>query len=303
MLYVLGNATIDEAMAIDAWPAPGHTVVVGAPRRDLGGKGANQAVVAVRAGARTRFVAAIGRDEGGVAVAEAIAAEGLDPENLVTVGHPTDRSLIFVHRDGENAIASVVGAAASWTVEAAEAAVAGLGPGDQLLMQGNLSANATRAAFALAKRQGAATIFNPSPLQPGFGELLQLVDLLVLNQGEAEALGGTHGEADVPSALRAAGAGTVVLTLGRRGAVFAGPGTSGHVEARPVSVVDTTGAGDTFMGVLVAALFRHCLPLRAAVTVANEAAAVTVGRPGTFSAFPSRNEIAAILGRGTRVSA
>src|ERR1700678_4184940 len=112
MFLVLGNATIDELMTVDTWLAPGQTVVVGPPRRDLGGKGANQALVLSRTGAPVRFVDAIGRDAEGDWIAERLHAEGLS-DDLVRVDAATDRSLIFVNPEGENAIASTVAAAGS----------------------------------------------------------------------------------------------------------------------------------------------------------------------------------------------
>lgn len=295
MFLVLGNATVDESMAVEAWPSPGQTVVVGPPRRDLGGKGANQALVLGRTGAPVRFVAAIGRDAEGDWIAARLAAEGLPESDLLRVEAATDRSMIFVNGAGENAIASTTAAASSIEPAMAAACVARLGPGDGLLMQGNLTLAATRAAFAAARRTGVRTVFNPSPVQPGFADLFALVDLLVLNEGEAAAFGGAGAPEEAAQALRRAGAGTVVLTLGGRGAVLADDAGADHVPARPVPVVDTTGAGDTFMGVLAAAVLHRGLPLRAAVAAAGAAAALTVQRQGTVSAFPSGEEIAGLL--------
>jgi ribokinase len=296
MFLVLGNATIDESMTVDTWLAPGQTVIVGPPRRDLGGKGANQALVASRTGAPVRFVAAIGRDAEGDWIAERLHAEGLS-DDLLRVDAATDRSLIFVNPEGENAIASTVAAAGSIGPDLARSLVAALAPGDGLLMQGNLSLEATRAALLAARSAHVRTIFNPSPLQPGFANLLPLVDLLVLNQGEAERLGGAGDPGVAAGSLRLAGASIVVLTLGARGAVFADEAGVDHTPAPEVSAVDTTGAGDTFTGVLIGALYHRRLASHAAVAAAAAAAALTVQRFGTWSAFPSRVEIEAILRR------
>jgi ribokinase len=295
MFLVLGNATIDESMAIETWLAPGQTIVVGPPRRDLGGKGANQALVLSRTGAPVRFIAAIGRDAEGDWVLASLAAEGLSQADLRRVDQPTDRSLIFVNAAGENAIASSVAAARSIDPDLARSLVADLGPGDGLLMQGNLTLAATRVALAEARQRGAHTFVNPSPMQAGFGSLLPLVDLLVLNEGEAAMLGGSGEPSVVARALREGGAGAVALTLGSRGAIFADESGVVHTPALAVPVVDTTGAGDTFAGVLVGALHHRGLPPRAAVAAANAAAALTVQREGTLSAFPTRDEIEAIF--------
>lgn len=296
MFLVLGNVTIDESMATDTWLAPSQTVVVGPMRRDLGGKGANQALVLSRTGAPVRFVAAIGRDAEGDWAAKLLGAEGLRDADLARVDAATDRSLIFVSREGENAIASTVAAAGLIDPDLARSLVAALAPGDSLLMQGNLSLATTHAALAAARSAGVRTIVNPSPIQAGFAELLPLVDLLVVNEGEAERLSGEGDHAVVPS-LRQAGAKAVVLTLGSRGAVFADETGVFHAPSLAAPVVDTTGAGDTFIGVLAGALYHHRLAPLAAVEAANAAAALTVQRVGTWSAFPSRAEIEAILQR------
>ncbi|MCX5514958.1 ribokinase [Kaistia algarum] len=295
MFLVLGNATIDESMAVTDWPSPGQTVAVGPPARDLGGKGANQAIVLARTGAPVNLVAAIGRDAEGDWVAAAIVRAGLDTGGLLRVDEPTDRSLIFVAGDGENAIASTTAAARSIEPAMARAALQGLGHGDGLLLQGNLTLDATKAALEAARAQGVVTILNPSPMQAGFAGLLPLIDLLVLNEGEALQLGGAGEPGEIAEGLSRRSRGTVVLTLGGRGAVLRGVGIEDAIPGMPVTVLDTTGAGDTFTGVMIGGLHHRKLPLRAAVAAANRAAALTVQRKGTLEAFPSEAEIEAIF--------
>jgi len=295
MFLVLGNATIDESMAVTAWPAPGQTVAVGPPVRDLGGKGANQALLLARTGASVRFVAAIGRDAEGNWVAAELAAAGLDTGGLLRVDAPTDRSLIFVAADGENAIASTTAAAQSIDPARAVASLEGLGSGDGLLLQGNLTLETTKAALEAARGRGVATVLNPSPMQAGFSALLPLIDLLVLNESEARQLGGEGEPAEIAANLCSRGVGTVVLTLGPRGAVVLGAGIRDSVPGLEVPVVDTTGAGDTFTGVMIGALLSRRLPLRAAIVAGNRAAALTVQREGTLKAFPTAAEIEAIF--------
>ena len=296
MFLVLGNVTIDEAMAAESWPSAGQTVVVGPPRRDLGGKGANQALMLSRSGAPVRFVAAVGHDAEAEWIASRLRELALEAE-LARVKAATDRSLIFVSPTGENAIASTIGAAAALTGEFARKAAGALGPGGLLLMQGNLSWEATRAALAAARAAGARTAFNPSPLQPGFSALLPLIDLLVVNEGEAERLGGAGEPEAVAQALRRAGVGAVALTLGERGSLFVDEMQAIRTPALPARVVDTTGAGDAFAGVLVGALYHRRLAPLAALAAATAAAALTVQRPGAASAFPSREELDAIFAR------
>jgi ribokinase len=292
---VLGNITVDETMAAPVWPTPGETIVVGSPVRDLGGKGANQGLILKRAGAEVRFVAAIGRDEAADWVAERLAAEGFRVEDLIRLALPTDRSLIFVSPNGENAIASIIGCSMAISEDGAAAALAGAKRGDVLVLQGNLSLATTRAACQEARRLGLRTMFNPSPMQAGFRQLLPLVDLLVLNEGEARLLGGEDDFDALAKGLHAAGAGDVVLTLGLRGSRAFGLRGQTFAAARPVAAVDTTGAGDTYAGVLAAALYDRDLPMAAAMAAASAAAALTVGRRGAWAAFPSAAEIAAIF--------
>jgi ribokinase len=165
------------------------------------------------------------------------------------------------------------------------------------MMQGNLSLVATEAALIAARAAGAHTMLNPSPIQPGFVALAPLIDLLVVNEGEAERLGGTGEPETVAAALRFAGAGAVALTLGARGSLFADATRFIHTPAVVAPAIDTTGAGDAFAGVLVGGLYHRQLPPPAALAAATAAAALTVQRPGAASAFPTRAEIEAIFAR------
>jgi ribokinase len=292
---VLGNVTMDEAMASPLWPTPGETVVVGAPARDVGGKGANQALILKRAGAEIRFVSAIGGDQTANWIARRLAAEGLGVEDLIRLALPSDRSLIFVNPNGENAIASIIDCSMAISPDQATAALAAARADDVLVLQGNLSLAATRAACIEARRIGLRTAFNPSPMQSGFRDLLPLVDLLVLNESEALLLGGAGDFDGVAQRLHEAGAGDVALTLGSRGSQAFGRRGQAFASAHRVPAVDTTGAGDTYMGVLAAALYGRDLPIAAAMAAASAAAALTVQRRGAWTAFPSAAEIEAIF--------
>ncbi|MEQ1771640.1 MAG: PfkB family carbohydrate kinase [Devosia sp.] len=293
---VLGNVAIDESMAAPAWPHPGATVLVGQPGRDLGGKGANQALVLARAGALVRFVATIGSDDAGRWIGVALATEGLDTTGLVTLPGASDRSLIFVAPSGENAIASTSHCSDALTPAHAEAALAEAASGDVLITQGGLNAETTAAAFAAARRKGMTIVFNPSALRDGFDRLTGLADLLVLNHLEARQLAGDAPPPDLARTLRSRGTRTVLITLGAGGALADGPDGTHHVDAVPAEVVDTTGAGDCYLATLAAALHHHCMPLQSAMRAAAAAASITVTRRGTRAAFPTAAELARILG-------
>lgn len=287
--FVIGNVALDETIAIEDFPRAGASIF-GAPlSRDLGGKGANQAIAMARTGLDCRLIAAIGRDARGQEIAARLADEALPADLIQIDGVASDFSMILMASIGENAVITTREAAAALTPEQARAALAGAKPGDLLAMQGNLSVETTRAALQAAMTLGMRTALNPSPLQPGFDTLWPLVDTAFVNEGEAEALGGTD-------ALLAAGAGEVVLTLGGQGAALIRAGTRVDVPAQPVSVVDTTGAGDCFMAVALASAALRGVTLDGwALAHATAAAAHTVARAGTVAAFPDPARMAAIL--------
>jgi ribokinase len=270
-------------------------VLVGPPSRDLGGKGANQAIVLARTGTPTRFAATIGDDDTGQWIRRELATEGLDTGHLVSLPGASDRSLIFVSSSGENAIASTSHCSDALTPTHAEAAIAQMSSGDILLTQGGLNAETTAVAFAAARAKGIRIVFNPSALRDGFDALTGRADVLVLNHHEATQLTGEDSADSAARSLRSRGTGTVVITLGPQGALALSADGEVSVPSTPATVVDTTGAGDTFLAVIAAALFDRQLPLQPALRAATDAAAITVSRRGTRAAFPTRGELASIL--------
>ncbi len=291
---VIGNITLDESFSLPALPRPGETLLASGSRRDLGGKGANQAILLARAGVATRLVARIGEDEPAALLRAMLAREGLEGGGLIGTEAPTDRSMILLAEDGENCIVSTATCARAMTARDATAALIEANAA-LLLMQGNLCASVTRAAMQAARERGTATVFNPAPADAEFAALWPLADLVVLNRTEAHALTGTDDAMHAASRIRAAGAARVVVTLGADGAVMVDAQEQHTLPAVPAAVLDTTGAGDTFTAVLAAALFVRRMSAREALLAAARAAAVTVGRHGTLAAFPSAAELAAIL--------
>ncbi len=290
---VIGNLALDEAFLLPALPRPGETVLATETARDLGGKGANQAVLLARAGVPTRLVARIGRDEAGASLRAMLGCEGMQRAGLIETDAPTDRSIVLLAADGENSIVSTAHCAGAMTVQDVSAALNATGA-DLLLMQGNLSAGVTEAALRIAQGRGMKTVFNPAPADPGFAALWKLADLVVLNRTEARDLTGRDAE-DAAAHIRAAGAASVAVTLGADGAVLQTADRMHRAPAAAVTVRDTTGAGDTFTAILAAALFARRLPPETALRCAAQAAAITVSRRGTLKAFPTRAELAAIL--------
>lgn len=292
-VLVLGNATLDLIQRVERLPAPGETLLASHIARCAGGKGLNQAVAAARTGAPTKLVAPIGKDADGAFVAASIKDEaGLDADWLIGDA-PTDISTIWVAAGGENVIVSSAECARSVTPDQARNFCGTLAAGDVLLMQGNLSADTTRAAAETAKARGAVRVLNTAPIAWDMAPLLNLFDIVIANEGEAAQL--TAGSASA-AALRAAGVRTAIITLGARGALIAGDTIETMIDAPRVAAVDTSGAGDAFVGTL-AGLVAKGVALPKAVTIAVAAASLSVTRPNTTPSFPSRDEVAALVQR------
>jgi len=287
--FVIGNVALDETLTVADLPTRGASIHGQAAKIDLGGKGANQAILLGRAGLDCRLCAAVGDDSRAEDIRSRLAVEPIALDLQLVAGVASDLSIILRTQTGDNAIITTNAAAMGLTVAAACASFAAAVPGDLLVMQGNLSAEATLAAFRAAKAIGMKTALNPSPLRPFFAGLWPLVDMTFLNESEAAALGGT-------SALAAAGVSRIVLTLGPAGAELITPAASVTVPAQPCAVVDTTGAGDCFMATALASSALRGVPMDArALHHAAAAASITVSRPGTGTAFPTRAELTTIL--------
>ncbi|WP_087000478.1 PfkB family carbohydrate kinase [Rhizobium sullae] len=293
--YVIGNVTVDETISVSAMPEAGASILGREETRDLGGKGANQAVVMGRAGLAVTLVAAVGEDFRAETIRSQLAEEPVEARLIQLAGKASDFSIIFTTPDGENAIVTTTDSAGSLTLAEAVAPLAESIPGDLLVLQGNLTDEVTRGILEEARHRQLLTAFNPSPLRPFFTGLWPLVDIAFLNKGEAESLTGTAGQG-AASVLISAGVKHVVLTLGGEGAMLASESGALTIPATPASVIDTTGAGDTFMGVTLASAALRGVPLDArAVRHATAAAALTVSRRGTRSAFPTKAELHSIL--------
>lgn len=188
MITVFGSLNVDLLFNLDRLPAPGETVLTREIVQLPGGKGANQATAAARAGARTRFVGCVGEDGLGAPVLDSLSAAGCDVSGVRAVPGATGTAVVMVERSGENQI--VVGSGANMAVTAALLDGIGLGSGDTLVCQMEIPQAATEEALAAAKRAGARTVLNLAPARPLSPEVLRTVDLLVLNQGEAAVLAG-----------------------------------------------------------------------------------------------------------------
>lgn len=295
MIHVIGNAAVDNVIRMERLPRPGETIVALGSSEDLGGKGANQAIAAARCGAPVRLVAPIGDDGDGERLRLSLAREGVQTDGLTISPYGTDRCVITVDRQGENTIVSLIEAARNFDPIAGTQLKSWIGAGDFVVMQGNLRPNVMRDCLALTRSKGATTVLNPSPTYAAQDYDWTLVDVVLLNRGEALELAGGQAK-ESASELCKKGAGAVVLTLGADGAAFVSADDAFRAAAPQVAAVDTVGAGDVLCGVLIAAkaLGRSW---REALADATEAASISVTRKGVLASFPSREEMACIFER------
>ncbi|ATA18435.1 ribokinase [Gibbsiella quercinecans] len=286
-IYVAGNITVDETWQCETLPTKGESLLGKKISQDIGGKGANQAIILSRCGLPVTLIAGHGDDHYGQWITENLRNDTLEFYPPTPLATHSDTSIIFTTADGDNAIMTSSEAAERLATEMILQALGQAQPGDVLLQQGNFSVAKTRALFTFARQRKMLTVFNPSPVQPGFAALWPLVDIAVLNEHEARLL------APDPATTQ------VVITQGPQGAVLYHQQQRTHVPACPAAAVDTTGAGDTFLAVMLAsALLRGGLPDRLALLHASRAAALTIGRRGTYRAFPNGATLAALLQSG-----
>jgi ribokinase len=299
-IVVVGSSNTDMIIKLARLPKPGETLLGGEFITAAGGKGANQAVGAARAGGQVTLIARVGRDVlGEQAVAELVKddinADHVSRDNA----SPSGVALILVAQDGENVIAVASGANGRLTPAEVKKAKSVFSGASMLIMQLETPLETVQAAAELATRAGVPVILNPAPARPLPDKLLRRVSILTPNESEAELLTGIKVNSDAAAAhaadrLRARGVQTVILTLGARGAFVAGDGCRQRVPGFKVKAVDTTAAGDIFNGALAVALAER-QPLPNAVCFANAAAALSVTRLGAQPSAPARNEIERLL--------
>ncbi|MCX4592677.1 ribokinase [Streptomyces sp. NBC_01549] len=297
-IAVLGSTNMDLVAYVAKAPQRGETVTGREFRTIPGGKGAGQAVAAAHAGADVSMIGAVGADAFGSQLRTTLEHSGVDTDHLRTTEGPSGTAHIVVDDEGGNEIVVIPGA--NGTVDH-------LAPGDEalitsadaLLLQLEIPLAAVLAGAEAARRHGVRTILTPSPVQSLPPELLASIDLLVPNEHEAAALTGLTDPRDAATALLDQ-VPEVVVTLGAAGSLYASRGAEPFTVPAPrVTAVDSTGAGDTFVGTLAVALAEG-RPMRAALAWASTAASMSVQRPGASSSMPYRSEIDAQAASNTR---
>jgi ribokinase len=295
MILVFGSLNADLVFQVHALPRPGETVLAPGYKLAAGGKGANQAAAAAKAGAVVRMVGHLGRDTFGDFLRRGLAQAGVDCAGVAIAEAATGVAVIGVAPGGENQI--MVGSGANLATRADQVGDADLGPGVTLLCQNEVAPAATFALLERAARRGARTILNLAPAAPLPAAALDALDVLVVNEIEA-AMAAAQSDAGEPQALASELATrhalACVVTLGSAGAIACTPAGGWRIRALEVDPVDTTGAGDAFVGVLAAAL-DHGLELPEALRRASIAAALACTRLGAQTSQPSAAEIEARL--------
>ncbi len=284
MIWNLGSINADNFYHLDRLPGPGETIAAGRFHQGLGGKGANMSVAAARAAARIVHIGAVGGD--GKWAVDRLLEYGVDTQHIAILSEPTGHANINVDPSGENNIVLYPGANRAITDQMIGGALSEAGAGDFLLMQNET--NGQVYAARTARTLGLRVAYAAAPfLAEAVRELVGQIDLLVLNAVEAAQL-----EAAMGCDLADLGIDDIVVTLGADGCKWvSGPGkTAKHFPAYPVTAVDTTGAGDTFTGYLIAGLDRR-MPMSDAIDLALRAAALMVTREGTADVIPDLKDI------------
>lgn len=297
---VLGSSNTDMVVKLRNLPGPGETVIGGTFSMAAGGKGANQAVAAARAGGKVTFISRVGSDTFGQQSIAGFIHEGLDTSHVgIDERAASGVALILVDQAGENSIGVASGANAEISVSDIEKALGAITSSDIFLAQLEIPLAAVEAAITAAHRAGVPVVLNPAPSQPLRTEILPRISVLTPNEREAEHLAGTqiHDDAGTVQAARSLlkrGVQSVVITLGGRGAYIADMTHGEFVPAFHVRAIDTTAAGDVFSGTLAVALAEKA-SLREAAVFASAAAALSVTKLGAQPSAPRRADIESFL--------
>jgi len=302
-ILVIGSSNTDMIIQVDRLPKPGETILGGKFTSAAGGKGANQAVGAARAGGNVTFIARIGQDVFGEKALAGFAADKINVDYVVRDGAtPSGVALIFVGKRGENSIAVASGANGQLSPLDVRKAKNIFRESSVVLLQLETPLKTVQAAADLAFDAGARVILNPAPAQTLPLNLLKRIHLLTPNENEAELLTGIAVKDEATAAkaakkLKAIGVENVIVTMGSRGAYVVGKDFQGLISGYSVKAVDTTAAGDIFNGSLAVALAEGKSLVNAA-RFANAAAAISVTRLGAQVSAPTRHEIEQLLALG-----
>jgi ribokinase len=298
-VFVLGSINQDFVLRVERRPKPGETVTNAELSTHNGGKGANQAAAAAFLGAYVAFLGRVGDDEFGEPLVRALEEKGIDTSLVERASDvSTGAAFITVTPDGENSITVAPGANRSLTPEDVDAASEAIGDARVLVAQMEIPVETVLRAVGLAAEMGTRALVNLAPIFEVPRKLLERLDPLVVNEHEAAFLlesevEGVDGALSAVPRLLSLGPRSAVITVGEAGAVFASGESTGHLPAPKVDVVDTTGAGDAFVGALAVQLARGT-PLEEAVAYAVRAGAAAVTKEGAQGALPTPDVLEAL---------
>lgn len=299
MITVFGSINMDLVATTPRLPKPGETVAGTGFATAAGGKGANQALAARRAGADVRMVGAVGQDEFAGPALDLLDKAGTDLAAVARVDGPTGTALILVGGDGENMIAVVPAANGTVSAEQAEKAVGDMKSGDILMLQQEVPATSVKAALNAAKAKGVRTVLNIAPLIAETTELAALADIVIANETEFERLVGrdnlTASEREqILIEMHGKTGQILIVTLGGDGVIAAEGGALHRTKGLKIEPVDTVGAGDTFCGYLAASLDAG-LGFDEALRRAAVAGSLACLKAGAQPSIPVASEVAAAL--------
>lgn len=298
-IVVVGSLNMDLVVRAPRHPQIGETIIGSDFRTYPGGKGANQAVAAARLGAMVRMIGRVGQDDFGEALVRNATENGVDTSYIQRdPDTATGVALITVDANGQNTIVVASGANARVTPQEVDNAEAAFADASVLVLQLECPLPAVARAVEVAHRYDLAVVLNPAPAQPLEAPLLAGVDYLIPNQTELALLAGVKRLSEAVETLQNWGVRNVIVTLGEAGALVVVNGNENHLPAHRVDVVDTTAAGDAFVGAFAVALTEG-LEIQAAADWGNAAGALAVTRDGAQPSLPTRAELDQFLSRSS----
>lgn len=297
-ITIIGSINLDRTIRVKQMPKPGETMHTKEIFSAGGGKGANQAVAAKRSETVTNFIGAVGNDAAGDMMRELLSEEGIDLSGVQTLEkQATGQAYIIVDDQGENSIMIHSGANNAFTPQQVKEHAELIKASDFVIAQFESTLESTIEAFTIARQAGVKTILNPAPaLEEVPEDLLKVTDMIIPNETETEILTGIKvtDEASLKTAsdhLHQLGIEAVIITIGSKGAFYDVNGRSGIIPAFKVNAVDTTAAGDTFIGAMSSILAKDFSNLDQAIEYGNKASSLTVQRFGAQPSIPYKNEL------------
>lgn len=297
-VVILGSTNVDQFLTVERYAQPGETLHVEEAQKAFGGgKGANQAIATARMQADTTFITKIGTDGVADFILEDFKVAHIDTSYIIkTAEAKTGQAFITVNAEGQNTIYVYGGANMTMTPEDVINSKDAIINADFVVAQLEVPIPAIISAFEIAKAHGVTTVLNPAPAKALPNELLSLIDIIVPNETEAELLSGikvTNEQSmkDNANYFLSIGIKTVLITLGKQGTYFATKNQSQHIEAYKVNAIDTTAAGDTFIGAFVSRLNKSQDNLADAIDFGNKASSLTVQKHGAQASIPLLEEV------------